>query len=309
MLRFGNTRTRRRRGNYNTISDHAWYVPGVADMFILLLWLFVGLVLGLVVSALFIRLMGQASSLEYTMLISYPLQFLPAMLYVGYKSRKNSFDSKGFALDSNNFAPVGGWLAALFVILATLAAAYATDAINYVMPPIPEWLEKAFRDMTSGNFWVNFLCVSIMAPFFEEWLCRGMILRGLLYESKIKPFWAIVISSVFFAIIHMNPWQAIPAFILGCLFGYVYYKTGSLKLTMLMHFANNTMALVAARIPALEDADNWVSILGKGRYWAYFVLALVVLGLVILAFERIKPKSPQGNCDEVEPLVGYYSNK
>ena len=107
-----------------------------------------------------------------------------------------------------------------------------------------------------------------------------MILRGLLYESKIKPFWAIVISSVFFAIIHMNPWQAIPAFILGCLFGYVYYKTGSLKLTMLMHFANNTMALVAARIPALEDADNWVSILGKGRYWAFFVLALVVSDLL-----------------------------
>ena len=93
MLRFGNTRTRRRRGNYNTISDHAWYVPGVADMFILLIWLFVGLVLGFVVSALFIRLMGQASSLEYTMLISYPLQFCPPCFMWATKAAK-FFDSK-----------------------------------------------------------------------------------------------------------------------------------------------------------------------------------------------------------------------
>jgi hypothetical protein len=265
--------------------------------------------LGFIGTSLFTLISGKAVSLEYATLIAYPLQFLPAMLYVGYKSRKNSFDSKGFALDSNNFAPVGGALGALFVVLGTLSAAFATDAINSIMPPMPAWLENALKSMTTGSFWVNFICVSIMAPFFEEWLCRGLILRGLLYRSKLKPVWAIVISAAIFALIHMNPWQAIPAFILGVLFGYVYYKTGSLKLTMLMHFANNTMSLVAAQIPALKDADNWVDILGKERYWLYFVLALVVLGLVILAFERIKPKSPQGSCDEVEPLVGYFSNK
>ena len=42
-----------------------------------------------------------------------------------------------------------------------------------------------------------------------------MVLRGLL-GHKVKPVWAIVISAAFFAIIHLNPWQAIPAFLLGC---------------------------------------------------------------------------------------------
>ncbi len=76
-----------------------------------------------------------------------------------------------------------------------------------------------------------------------------------------------MISAVFFAVIHLNPWQAIPAFLLGCLFGYVYYRTGSLKLTMLMHFANNTFALAVAHIDAFEEAESWLDVLPGARYW------------------------------------------
>lgn len=74
------------------------------------------------------------------------------------------------------------------------------------------------------------------------------------HHHGIKPVWAIFWSAVFFAFIHLNPWQAVPAFILGCLFGYVYYKTGSLKLTMLMHFTNNTFSLIFSNIDKFKDA-------------------------------------------------------
>ncbi len=290
-----------KRGNFRVFENHAWYVPGVADIFILIAWLIAGTLLGTAVTSVFTLAMGADAGAEYAMLIAYPLQFIPAMMYAASRSRRNSFDRQGFKLDSDNFAPLGAWLCALLAIVGTLAASFASDAAGALLPPMPEWLESVMQSLTGGNFWVDFLCVSIMAPFFEEWLCRGMILRGLLNSRKASPAWAIVISALFFALIHMNPWQAIPAFILGCLFGYVYYKTGSLKLTMLMHFTNNTMALIIGQIPEWAEADNWQDILGS-RYWAYFVLALVVLGLVILAFRRIKPRSPQGGCDPVEPM-------
>ena len=161
---------------------------------------------------------------------------------------------------------------------------------------MPDWLKSLMESMTTGNLWVNFLLVSIMAPLFEEWLCRGMVLRGLLNSGGMRPFWAIVISAAFFALIHMNPWQAIPAFLLGCLFGYVYYRTGSLKLTMLMHFTNNTIALVCANI--WPEAETWTDIIGS-LYWICFALALIVLALVVPAFRRIRLQSPAGNCDAV----------
>ena len=82
-----------------------------------------------------------------------------------------------------------------------------------------------------------------------------------------KPIWAIFWSAVFFAFIHLNPWQAVPAFVLGCLFGYVYYKTGSLKLTMLMHCVNNTLATLLSRIPGMGEAESFMDVLSPWAYW------------------------------------------
>lgn len=289
----------KRRGNFNVFSAHAWYVPGVGGMFALLGFLVLGGLLGSLVTLIFSAVAGQHAAMEYGMLLSYPLMFLPAMFYVAAQSRNRSIETGGFALDSSNFAPQKEWACKALVVVGTIAAAFAIDALAGVMPPMPEYLKQLLQGMTTGTLWVNFLLVSIMAPLCEEWLCRGMVLRGLLNSGRMKPVWAILISALFFALIHANPWQAVPAFILGCLFGYVYYKTGSLWLTMLMHFTNNTLALAVSRI--WPEAESWADVLG-GHYWIFFVLALVVLGLVILAFSKIKPQSPSGNCDPVPAL-------
>ena len=287
--------------NYEFFHKFSYYVPNVAEMFILLAFLLLGGLLGNLVMLPMIAILGQEAGMEYGMLVSYPLMFIPAMIYASVKSRGNSFTKDGLLLDSNHFKPLGGALCALFVVLATLSAAFCSDAILVLMPDMPPALEELLKGLTTGdNLFTNFLMVSIFAPFFEEWLCRGMILRGLL-GTKVKPVWAIVISALFFALIHLNPWQAVPAFLLGCLFGYVYYKTGSLKLTMLMHFANNTFALVTSRIDAFGDAESWLDVLPGVRYWILFFAAILLLTLIVRAFTRIPLERPEGNMDPVKP--------
>lgn len=287
--------------NYGFLEKFTYYVPGVADLFILLAWLLLGALLGNVVSFPFVGLLGTESGTEYAMLISYPLMFIPPMLYASIKSRNNSFTHGGLRLDSRHFSPLGGALCALLAMLATLGAAVCTEPILAVMPQMPAWLEELLSGMTQGTFWINFLCVSIFAPFFEEWLCRGMILRGLL-GSQIRPVWAIVISAVFFAFIHLNPWQAVPAFLLGCLFGWVYYKTGSLKLTMLMHFTNNTFSLVMSNIDAFQDKDSLLDVLPGGLFWILFAACLLLLVLIVRAFGRIPQEHEAGNADPVKAV-------
>ena len=288
--------------NFEFLRKFSYYIPSVADMFILLAFLLLGGLLGNLVTLPMVALLGPDDGIQYGMLIAYPLMFIPAMIYASVKSRGNSFTKDGLLLDSNHFKPLGGALCALFVVLATLSAAFCSDAILANMPDMPPALENMLKGLTSGdNLFVNFLMVSIFAPFFEEWLCRGMILRGLL-GTKVKPVWAIVISAVFFAVIHLNPWQAVPAFLLGCLFGYVYYKTGSLKLTMLMHFANNTFALVTSQIDAFGEAESWLDVLPGMRYWILFFAAILLVVLIIRAFGRIPQERPQGNMDPVKPL-------
>lgn len=285
-----------RRGNFDVLGKYAWCIPSVADIFILIFLLLLGSLIGSGVVLIATLCVGAENSAafaaEYTTLISYPIMFIPPMIWAAGKSRRNRMQFKGLALDNANIAPHGWLLCAVMVMAATLAAGIVGDLSVSWLPPMPSWLEEALKGLTTGSFWVNFLCVSIFAPFFEEWLCRGMVERGLLGRG-VKPVRAIVFSALFFAFIHLNPWQAIPAFLLGCLFGYVYYKTGSLKLTMLMHFTNNTFALVLGHVDSLKDAENWMDVLGPG-YWYCFAASLLLIALVLLAFSRIPLERPSG---------------
>lgn len=297
---------RRKVNNYSLFNGHAFYTPDVKGMLIMLLWLLFGACIGSVVTMIITMFFGSDAAGEYGTLIAYPLMFVPAMMYAGLKSRRNMLFDTGYALDSNHFGKLGGALCAVMAVVATIAAGFMTDLLNAQMPPMPEWLQQALETMTEGNIWINLLCVSIMAPICEEWLCRGEILRGLLNSKKadgsrvVSPGWAIVISALFFAIIHANPWQAIPAFILGCLFGYVYYRTGSLKLTMLMHCANNTLMVVLSNIDAFSGMEYWTDVLPAREYGIIFAACGLMILLIIRAFRRIPTLSPDGSCDPIQ---------
>lgn len=294
--------------NFDIFSGYAWHVPGVVGLFGMLFWLLVGAVLSLIVVGAF-SLFMPGVGMEYQQFVSYPIMFIPAMVASKYISNRNTVFERGYAIDSSHFGRLGGWMVALLCVVATFAAAFCMDAVSSLLPDMPDYWEEAFSSLTQGNFFINLLCVSVFAPIFEEWFFRGTILRGLLNHQDvdgiydIKPIWAIVISSELFALIHMNPWQAIPAFALGMLFGYVYYKTGSLKLTMLMHCANNTIALLIGQFADIDDsAAGWMDILPLPAYLILFILFLAFLYWFVMELGKIEQIRPQGNCDEVKVI-------
>ena len=291
-----------RRGNYKFFSKYSWYLPGVGGMFGMLALLLLGALLGGIAMMILMAVMGQEAGTMYGQLVSYPIMFIPPMIYAANKSNTLSMNNGGRKLDSNNFSPLGTLVCVLLAIVSTLAVGFWAEPITSLLPEMPAALEETLKGLTTGNFFFNFLAVSIFAPFFEEWLCRGIVLRGLLCKAKIKPVWAIIISAIFFALIHMNPWQAIPAFLMGCLFGYVYWRTGSLKLTMLMHFTNNTFALICGHIDALKDADGWFEVIPSPLYGIVVAAMVIVSALAVLAFSKIKLNTPEGNMDKVSSI-------
>ena len=295
--------------NYDLYSSHAWYVPGVKGMFGFIGWFLLGALLGGIVELVMGLFMSQQALLDYSMIVVYPVQFLPAMVYAASQSRKNMMFDPGYVLDNKHFSPYGLGLLILVTVVMTFASMFAFDLPNYWNMQLTNrssFLAKAYetfmelmKQVTGGPFWSSFLVVAIFAPIFEEWMCRGMVLRGLL--TKMKPFWAIIISAAFFAIIHANPWQALNAFLIGLVMGYVYYKTGSLILTMIIHFVNNGTAVVLGNIESLKDYDYWIDILGKQNYTLVFIASCVVLAACLLVFSRIKVENPWGNIDRIPP--------
>lgn len=285
--------------SYDLFSNYSYYVPGVGGMFMMLLMFLVGSILGSILTVV-LSLISPDFANIYGMMISYPVMFIPPMLYASSQSRRNEVFEKGYALDSSNFGQNRWWVMIVAVMFSTISLAFICEPLMKVLPQTPEWFEQIMNSILKNSpLWVTLISVSVFAPLFEEWLCRGIVLRGLL--TKMNPAWAIIISAAFFAVLHMNPWQAFPAFILGLLFGYVYYKTGSLKLTMLMHFTNNTMSAIFSKIPQFEEAETFMDVMSPWAYAAVFALSVIILAAVLLILRNIPLKgTAAGNCDEIE---------
>ena len=301
----------RKVNSYDLYSGHAWYVPGIKGMFGFIGWFLLGALLGGMVSLILGMFMSPKAIMDYSMIVVYPLQFLPAMVYVANQSRKNMIFDPGYLLDNKHFKPYNLGLLILVTVVMTFASMFVFDLPNYwnmqltnkssILSQFYDMMTQVMKELTGGPFWSSFLVVAIFAPIFEEWMCRGMVLRGLL--TKMKPVWAIVISALFFAVIHANPWQALNAFLLGLVMGYVYYKTGSLILTMLIHFVNNGSAVILSHIDAYKEYEDLylIDILGKQDYTITFLVSCVVLAACLYVFYRIKLENPWGNIDRIPP--------
>ncbi|WP_068598179.1 CPBP family intramembrane glutamic endopeptidase [Vaginella massiliensis] len=133
----------------------------------------------------------------------------------------------------------------LIYILALPFAEFTTSKIPTDIPFLKDLYQQfteSFGMMMDYKI-AAFLTVCILAPIFEEIIFRGFILRGMLKNGS-NPWVAIVLSGLIFGAAHLNPWQFIGAGILGAVFGYVYYRTQSLLLCILLHAINNTISFV-----------------------------------------------------------------
>ena len=90
---------------------------------------------------------------------------------------------------------------------------------------------------TLPKFLLGILTVAILPAICEEFAHRGLLLQGTrkLWGYKM----AIVISSVFFGLMHLNIQQFFFATVLGILMAYVDICAGSILPSIIMHFMNN----------------------------------------------------------------------
>jgi len=146
--------------------------------------------------------------------------------------------------------------------------------------PIPKFIEEAFSKIMTNNY-LMFFSFAIVAPIFEEIICRGIILE--LFLKRYNDLAAVVLSAIIFGLIHMNIPQFINAFIMGMALGYIYLKTKSLIACMFGHFCNNFIACVLMIIkPNIFEKFNFVQLI---------VGAILIFLSVILVRKNVKKTS------------------
>ncbi|MBP5302171.1 MAG: CPBP family intramembrane metalloprotease [Bacteroidales bacterium] len=288
-------------------SNFKYFYPTLSESWILvLIFIFLGSLVG-GVGTLLVKNTALATS------ISYILTMIPPFWYIAAKAKKNAtpvLDAPTYVwINKPHFGKLGAFPLFVLLAVAVWALSIVTEPlVSWI--PMPDFIQEAFNAAFDASKPVDLIVsTAILAPICEELLCRGNMMRGILVQKGVVK--AILWSAFIFALIHFNPWQAIPAFILGCFFGWIYYKTHSIWACIFMHFVNNaTSAALTLLFPEIGVNETLSSVMGKGTYAIVFFSALAVLcAIIYLLYKKLdnhdEAASFEVQCDPQEPGLGW----
>lgn len=126
---------------------------------------------------------------------------------------------------------------------------------------------------TVSGILVSFFSTAIVPAFIEEFAIRGVVLQSLRrYGDKF----AVIMSSFVFALMHGNMIQIPFAFIAGLGLGYAAVKTGSIWTGIIIHFINNSMAVVSM-ISMERLSDQGSTFFSMALYAVVFLIGFICL--------------------------------
>ena len=198
-----------------------------------------------------------------------------------------------------SFGEVSGKTIALSIPLIVAGMIFINLCSEFI--GLPDMMQDTFRAMSRNVFGI--ISIAIMAPLVEELLFRGAI-QGHLLRKGMKPVYAILIASAVFGIVHMNPIQIPFAFAIGMIFGWLYYRTGSVVPGMIGHFINNSIATIQMALLSKEELNTkTIEWLGEGPTYALFAISLALTIGMFLYLKKRLPAAPSYKEEEVINVV------
>ncbi len=120
------------------------------------------------------------------------------------------------------------------------------NSVKSLLDALNELIEKTFSNLikaeTLPEMLLVIIVISVVPAICEEFMFRGYIQRS--FEFRLKPFWAALITAIFFAFYHFNAYGMLPLAALGLYFGFAAYLSKSLVIPIFLHFLNNFFAVM-----------------------------------------------------------------
>lgn len=187
------------------------------------------------------------------------------------------FLKMGWATASRTYMRSRPWDVLLWSVIASMGAIVPSLFVQGILPEWTGWL-KEVADQTNeqleGLMSVPgaYMVIALLPPVVEELVFRGTVLKCILPHPlpgvsgeawPARSVWpAIFLSSLIFALAHLNPAQLPHAFLIGLLLGWMYARTGSIIPGVAYHWANNTAAYVMYHV--YHNPQSLTDIIGPG---------------------------------------------
>ncbi len=144
---------------------------------------------------------------------------------------------------------------------------------------------EIMRPDSTGGYILLFIAVVIVAPIGEEIVFRGFLQRFLeKYWKDITK--AVLVTSLFFAMIHFNPFWTIQIYLLGVILGFLAWKTKSVIPSILLHTVNNGSAFILTNIDE-STIDFYL--------WNEQVSPIFILSAVFLIYKGLEKLNLEEN--------------
>lgn len=148
---------------------------------------------------------------------------------------------------------------------------------NFLAYYLNELFFKNVLYIEQNNMIITLISTGIIGPIIEELMFRGIIYNEL--KLKVSPMKAILLTTLFFAIIHFNILQIIYTFAVGFLFIFFYEKYKDIKAAIILHMTLNITTTL------------FLTLLTKNIFilnYSIFIISLIVLFIVFKYTKIIK---------------------
>ena len=175
------------------------------------------------------------------------------------KPRKTGDSAVVFGIVGTGFAfSVSFFLGILTVLLR--------NKIDFGAPNFMEWFNSPLSAVLMT------VTVVIFGPVTEEFICRGVLLHAF---KRYGNLFAVICSSLIWALLHGNLLQAAPVFCMGLVFGVMALKFQSILPSISVHIIYNLAVLM------VDVAKQYLS--QTGFYIVAFLFRMAVIALIIAA--------------------------
>ncbi len=195
-------------------------------------WIFLAMVLLNITLVVLLLLMYPVFQLGIVanLIVSQIIILVPALIGV-LAGRENLIEFAGFRKFKISSALMTVLFTFLFMPLVTL--------INMIsMCFVDNAVAAVSGEILDTPFFVIFTLMGILGPMSEELVCRGIVYHG--YKRTGTMMQALLLSSMIFALMHMNFNQAAYAFAIGVAMVLLVEATGSIWSSILVHVTFNS---------------------------------------------------------------------
>ncbi|MCC7319243.1 MAG: CPBP family intramembrane metalloprotease [Bacteroidales bacterium] len=193
-------------------------------------------------------------------------------------------------------------LPAVLLMFASLPLVHGLSELNHAiqlpaaLSGLEEWMklkETQAEEMTKfflsvdslAGLGINLVMIALLPAIGEELVFRSVLQPYMMVFVRNKHI-ALVLTALIFSFIHFQFYGLIPRFALGLFLGYFYYWSGSIFVSMLMHFVNNGAAVLGFYLYHNGYTNTSMEDMGSTTSLGYVALSIIiVIGLMWIGYK------------------------